>query len=666
MEEGADRVTWDSPVQFFFTVLGFCVGLGNIWRFPYLCQKNGGGAFIIPFLVMLLVVGMPLLLLELALGQKLRVGAARAWYKVHPALGGIGYGSTVVAGLVGCYYNVIIAWCIFYLWSSMNITLPWSTCPIGADNVTVVECADSSETQYFWFRTTLDASGSIEDLVGIKYWNFICLVLSWLIIYAILCKGIASSGKVVYFTALFPYFVLTIFFFRGITLHGASKGLAHMFTPKMDKLLLPTVWLDAANQVFYSFGLAFGSIISFGSYNNPAKNCVKDVIIITACNAFTAIYACAVIFSILGFKAVHLFEKCMAHDIAILQEQMTYPEFKDRLLEDIPYEEYTAAMNGFVKDHVHSGLKNCSLEAELDEAAQGTGLAFIVMADVFTKIPGAPIWSCLFFCMLLSLGLGSQIGIMEGVLSTLFDQPSLKNVKKPILVAIIAVFCFCVGTIFTTGAGEYWLTLFDSFGATGLTLIAFLELIAVMYVYGHKRFTDDIENMTGVRPGPYWQIMWRFISPALMSAVIASSIYFLLTNNPKYSAWNKEQAKSEDREYTHTGLVFAAILAIASLVPVAGGAILHVIRRLQNENYYQSSVIHRVDTNASTAPMMANFEEKVGFESEDPTFPKEFHDLPVGADDSDSSDSDSGRRISIEPTMLKKKQPQDFSLEVID
>jgi SNF family Na+-dependent transporter len=71
---------------------------------------------------MLLVVGMPLLLLELALGQKLRVGAARAWYKVHPALGGIGYGSTVVAGLVGCYYNVIIAWCIFYLWSSMNVS----------------------------------------------------------------------------------------------------------------------------------------------------------------------------------------------------------------------------------------------------------------------------------------------------------------------------------------------------------------------------------------------------------------------------------------------------------------------------------------------------------------------------------------------------------------
>ena len=110
---------------------------------------------------------------------------------------------------------------------------------------------------------------------------------------------------------MFPYVVLTIFFFRGITLKGATAGLAHMFTPKLEMLLKPTVWLDAANQVFYSFGLAFGSIISFGSYNPPNKNCVKDVLIISCTNAFTAIYACAVIFSILGFKAVHLFEKCM-------------------------------------------------------------------------------------------------------------------------------------------------------------------------------------------------------------------------------------------------------------------------------------------------------------------------------------------------------------------
>jgi len=347
-ESGApERMTWDSPVQFFFTVLGFCVGLGNIWRFPYLCQQNGGGAFIIPFFIMLIVVGMPLLLLELGLGQKLRVGAAGAWKKVHPSLKGVGYGSTIVAGLVGCYYNVIIAWCLFYLGSSIQFSLPWSSCPLGEDNVTVAECEGSSETQYFWFRTTLDATDRIEDAGGIRYWNLLCLIGAWVIVYLILMKGIASSGKVVYFTAMFPYLVLTIFFFRGITLKGAAEGLIHMFTPKMEMLMKPTVWLDAANQVFYSFGLAFGSIISFGSYNNPEKNCVKDVIIISICNGFTAIYACAVIFAILGFKAVHLFEKCMEHDLHLMSND--YPVLANTSIDDINAEDYQAALTDFSK-----------------------------------------------------------------------------------------------------------------------------------------------------------------------------------------------------------------------------------------------------------------------------------------------------------------------------
>lgn len=142
---------------------------------------------------------------------------------------------------------------------------------------------------------------------------------------------------------MFPYLVLTIFFIRGITLKGAGAGLAHMYTPKVsrigsspsraipprdtrnsltgassfrfaqiEKLLEPTVWLDAATQVFYSFGLAFGSLIAFGSYNTPDNHCVRDVLLVSGCNAFTAVYASVVIFAILGFKATTKVDKCLA------------------------------------------------------------------------------------------------------------------------------------------------------------------------------------------------------------------------------------------------------------------------------------------------------------------------------------------------------------------
>ena len=126
------------------------------------------------------------------------------------------------------------------------------------------------------------------------------------------------------------------------------------------------------------------------------------------------------------------------------------------------------------------------------------------------------------------------------------------------LTAGVAVTCCTIGLVFTTGAGEYWLTLFDSFGATGLTFIAFTELVSVMYVYGHQKFTRDIAVMTGVRPGLFWQITWRsglmimtmtlmmmmsrFVSPALMAGIILSSLYFMMSHWPTYTAWDRDTA----------------------------------------------------------------------------------------------------------------------------
>lgn len=114
-------------ICFFF--FRYAVGLGNVWRFPYLAQKNGGGAFLVPYFIMLCIQGIPIFYLELAIGQRLRKGAIGVWSQVSPYLGGIGISSAVVSYIVALYYNTIIAWCLIYLLHSFESPLPWADCP---------------------------------------------------------------------------------------------------------------------------------------------------------------------------------------------------------------------------------------------------------------------------------------------------------------------------------------------------------------------------------------------------------------------------------------------------------------------------------------------------------------------------------------------------------
>lgn len=101
-----------------------------MWRFPYLAQKNGGGAFLVPYWLMLFIQGLPIFYLELAIGQRLRKGAIGVWNEVSPYLGGIGIASAFVSFIVALYYNTIIGWCIIYLFHSVESPLPWSNCPV--------------------------------------------------------------------------------------------------------------------------------------------------------------------------------------------------------------------------------------------------------------------------------------------------------------------------------------------------------------------------------------------------------------------------------------------------------------------------------------------------------------------------------------------------------
>ncbi|XP_034942351.1 sodium- and chloride-dependent glycine transporter 1 [Chelonus insularis] len=508
-DEHPERGTWTGKFDFLLSLLGYSVGLGNVWRFPYLCYSNGGGAFLIPFTVMLIIAGLPLMFMELSLGQYASLGPVAAYKRFSPLLRGLGYGMVLVSSIVMLYYNLIIAWTLYYIFASVigGSKLPWSDCepewstedciePLAAENCmsqnnsyfkkqclnytqmiamnltteNITSAIKRPPAEEYFEHHVLGMSKGIEFTGSIRPALAACLFLAWTIVFLCLSKGVQSSGKVVYFTALFPYVVLIALFIRGVLLPGAEEGLLFYLTPNWRRLTSAKVWGDAAVQIFFALSPAWGGLITLSSYNKFDNNCYKDSLIVAISNIATSFFAGLVIFSVIGF---------LAHEL------------------------------------------NVPVASVVD---QGAGLAFIVYPEVVARLPVAPIWSLLFFVMLLTLGLDSQFALMETVTTAILDGiPALRNFKIWIVLGV-SIFGYIGGIIFTTNAGMYWLQLMDKYAANwSVLLIAISECILVAWVYGANRFLDDIQHMIGPRGKCwkfFWTWMWKVVTPAALFFIL--------------------------------------------------------------------------------------------------------------------------------------------------
>ncbi|XP_074696550.1 sodium- and chloride-dependent transporter XTRP3 isoform X2 [Strix aluco] len=497
------RPLWDNPLQFVFACISYAVGLGNVWRFPYLCQMYGGGGFLIPYFIMLIAEGMPLLYLELAVGQRMRQGSIGAWKIISPYLCGVGVASVIVSFFLSMYYNVINAWAFWYLFHSFQEPLPWATCPLNSNRTGYEEeCEKTSTTQYFWYRQTLNISPSLEASGSVQWEQALCLTLAWLVVYLCILRGTESTGKVVYVTASLPYCVLIIYLIRGLTLHGAVNGLVYMFTPKLEQLSNPKTWISAATQIFFSLGLGFGSLIAFASYNEPSNNCERHAIIVSLINSTTSIFASIVTFSIYGFKATFNYESCISKVILLLMNAFDLEEGSltaDNLSE---MKDYLMATHPQEYAQLSPQLKNCSLEAELDTAVQGTGLAFIIYSEAIKNMEVPQLYSVLYFVMLLMLGIGSMLGNTAAILTPLTDSRVIAaRFPKEVISGVVCLINCVIGLIFTMEAGNYWFDIFNDYAATlSLLLIVLVETIAVCYIYGIRRFEKDLHTMIGRKP----------------------------------------------------------------------------------------------------------------------------------------------------------------------
>ncbi|CAH1788345.1 unnamed protein product [Owenia fusiformis] len=497
-EEPEKRQAWGGQLEFILTCVGYAVGLGNVWRFPYLCYKNGGGAFLIPYVIMLAFVGLPLFFLELSFGQFTSQGPLSVW-AVNPLFKGLGYSMVMVSLLIGLYYNVIIAWCIYFFFASMRYPLPWTSCDRA--NWATERCLDSSEptgnvsnitttmstlttaapidptfnrttpTEEYFYINVLGLTSGLDNMGGVRWQLALCLLAAWLIVFLVLIKGISSLGKVVYFTSIFPYVLLTALLIRGCLLPGAGEGIRFYLQPNITRLADAEVWSDAAVQIFYSLSACSGGLIAMASYNKFSNNCLRDSLIVPLINCGTSIYSGFVIFSVLGFMAER---------------------------------------RGVSVDRV---------------ATSGPGLVFVVYPEGLAQMPGTTVWAILFFFMMMCLGFSSEFSIIECVFSAFSDEfPQLlrRNKWAPIIFRGICCACFfLIGLPMVTGGGFYLFNIVDSYtGGFPLLFVGLFELIALVWIYGYHKFKDDIEIMLGKRQLIYFHITWRYIAPLLLLAVI--------------------------------------------------------------------------------------------------------------------------------------------------
>ncbi|XP_061866207.1 sodium- and chloride-dependent GABA transporter 2 isoform X4 [Colius striatus] len=314
-DETLERGQWKNKMEYVLAVAGEIVGLGNVWRFPYLCYKNGGGAFFIPYLIFLFTCGIPLFFLETALGQYTSQGGVTAWRKICPLFEGIGYASQVIVTLLNFYYIIVLAWALFYLFSSFTTDLPWGSCDHEWNTGNCMEFQKVNSTFNmtnenatspvieFWERRVLKISDGIQHLGSLRWELALCLMLAWIICYFCIWKGVKSTGKVVYFTATFPYIMLLVLLIRGVSLPGASQGILFYLYPDLSRLEDPQVWMDAGTQIFFSYAICLGCLTALGSYNKYHNNCYRDCVALCFLNSGTSFVAGFAIFSILGFMA---------------------------------------------------------------------------------------------------------------------------------------------------------------------------------------------------------------------------------------------------------------------------------------------------------------------------------------------------------------------------
>lgn len=279
------REEWGSRAGFLLAAIGSAVGLGNIWRFPYVAYDNGGGAFLLPYLVALLTAGIPLLVLEYGIGHRFRGSAPLAMRRLHPRAEVLGWWQVGVCFVIASYYAVVIAWAVAY--TGFSFDLSWGDDP-----------------EAFLFESYWAATDPWQ-LGGFRPGVLLPLIAIWVVTLGILVSGV-RRGLERANRVLMPLLVVTfgVLVVRAITLPGATDGLDALFTPQWSTLTDSTIWVAAYGQIFFSLSVGFAIMITYASYlPRRGADLTTNAFIAGLANSSFELLAGIGVFAAVGFLA---------------------------------------------------------------------------------------------------------------------------------------------------------------------------------------------------------------------------------------------------------------------------------------------------------------------------------------------------------------------------
>jgi len=282
------RERWSNRTLFIFAAIGSAIGLGNIWRFPYLSYEYGGGAFLIPWIIGLIVLGIPWMMMEFGMGRYFQKGAPGVFEGIGKKWEWVGWWPVFCAFLIDTYYVVILAWSLRYVVSSA--TMAWGVGEAGA----------AGAGAYFFEQVLNLSSGPgvlgapVLPLLGF-------LALTWVVLFFIMFKGARVIGKVAVWTVTIPWVLLLVLLVRGLTLPGAIDGLNYYLSPDLAALGNVDVWFAAFSQIAFTLSLGMAGMFAYGSFIAKKADVTNNAFIASFSNCATSFFAGFAVFSIVGF-----------------------------------------------------------------------------------------------------------------------------------------------------------------------------------------------------------------------------------------------------------------------------------------------------------------------------------------------------------------------------